>query len=130
MLLGFSVAAVGQQAQPLKHAPTAEQCRADALLWKQELRSFCLTNTRSGPSQFASTVGQMSVTELLTRETEMGQCSVVDESEGRLYDDVEDRIDDIVSARTVFYLEETKQVNQFSAWERTQQQRQREKAGQ
>lgn len=73
MLMLLAVAAVGQtpQAQDgIKHAPTAEQCRADAHLWTAQLKGKFV---------------EVTYTELGARADEMNDCFSVDTDNRVLY---------------------------------------------
>jgi hypothetical protein len=61
-------------ATPQQHAPTAEQCRADAAVWWEH-------------SQPKGTMSDVAFTELSARLSEMYDCMTVDKASSKTYND-------------------------------------------
>jgi hypothetical protein len=99
-LLGGSLV----NAQEIEHAPTVEQCRADANLWKAQLEEY---KKASETDRLDTTVSHLTIFQLGDRLNEMSQCVEVDQpwnDHSRDYLNLNDSYTDIVNHRYYRYL--------------------------
>ena len=100
------------------HTSAVNACRADAQRFVDENASY----NAECDSQFgATTVGQLSTSGFLDRDTELIQCIETDPRNERLYRAVLYRDGFIEGGRFFKYMLDTQQLSDFATWERNQQ---------
>jgi hypothetical protein len=120
VLLAF-VGSIFAQTKPesaVQHAPTAEQCRADQRLWDSQFVAW--SDAVNNGHHFSSPLGQLDMTELLSRRSEMQDCEAVNPTSLHDYRTMYYYLSTIIADHCITYFLTTGKVTEYIPWETEQ----------